>query len=74
LNFLRYIIIISFSLKRKFLKTINFSNKLNSFLRILLIKIGINGIRGITINIIINNGINKVQTRNTHFLRFGADF
>jgi len=74
LSFSRYTIIISFSPKREALKTIDFSDKLNSFLGVLLPEIGANGVRAIIINVVVDSGVDKVETRNTRFWLFGADF
>jgi len=53
---------------------INFSNKLNSFLKVLLLEIGTNGIRVIIIDVVVDNRVNKIKTRNTRFWLFGTDF
>jgi len=74
LSFSRYIIIISFSLEREAPKTINFLNGLNSFPKVLLPEIGANGVRAIIINVVVDGGIDKMETRNTRFWLFGADF
>jgi len=53
---------------------IDFLNKLNSFLKILLLEIGANGIRAIIMDIVVNSKINKMEIRNTRFWLFGTDF
>ncbi len=74
MSFSRYIIIISFAPEREALKTINFLDKLNSFPGVLLPEIGANGVRGIVVDMIEDGGVNKVETQNTRFWLFGADF
>ncbi len=74
MSFSRYTIIISFSLERKALKIIDFLDRFNSFPGVLLPEIGANGVRSIVVDIVEDSGVDKVETQNTRFWLFGADF
>jgi len=67
LSFSRRSIIISFSPEREAPKTIDLSDRLNSFPGVLLPEIGANGVRAIIVDVVVDGGVDKVETRNTRF-------